>query len=432
MRGMRSFLVLLVVLAGLGAYLYFVESKRDLSAPAETRAKVFTVEADKIDEITVKAESGERTTIRKSGAEWQIVEPAAARADAAEVSGITSGLARLEEERLVEENATNLAEFGLDQPRIEVAFKANGQDHRLLIGSKTPTGADLYAKSAASPRVFLVASYQESTFNRKPFDLRDKAALAFDRDGADTLEITTPGRTIAFARKDGQWQLVQPAGARADTPAIEGLLARLNTLQMKSIPEGDATQKTGLDTPAATVRIGAGSAQTTLLVGGPAEDGAVFARDASRPLVFTVEASLLDDLKKDAGEYRQKDLFDARAFNTTAVTVEKGAEKLTFEKKDGKWHQTAPAAKEADAAKFDTLLSAVTSGRADGFVDALPAAAKPELTVTLTSDEGRKHERVTFSRAGTDAFAQREGAPGAAKIAATMLDAIVAAAGDVK
>ena len=66
MRGLRSFLLLLVVCAGLAAYLYFVESKRDPSA-ADKKDKVFTVEADKIDEMTVKSESGEQTTLKKTG-----------------------------------------------------------------------------------------------------------------------------------------------------------------------------------------------------------------------------------------------------------------------------------------------------------------------------------------------------------------------------
>ena len=77
MRGLRSFLVLLVLGAGLGGYLYFVESKRDPS-DADKKDKVFTVESDKIDELTVKSESGERTTLKKTGSDWQIVAPVAA------------------------------------------------------------------------------------------------------------------------------------------------------------------------------------------------------------------------------------------------------------------------------------------------------------------------------------------------------------------
>ena len=70
---------------------------------------------------------------------------------------------------------------------------------------------------------------------------------------------------------------------------------------MKSIvdaPEADG-KKYGLDKPAATVKFGSGSSQATLVIGGAAGEGSVYARDASRPAIFTVESSVLDELKKD-------------------------------------------------------------------------------------------------------------------------------------
>ena len=47
--------------------------------------------------------------------------------------------------------------------------------------------------------------------------------------------------------------------------------------------------------------------------------------------------------------------------------------------------------------------------------------------MTLTSDEGRKREKVTFLRSGSDAFAQREGVSGAARIGSDVLDGILKA-----
>jgi hypothetical protein len=112
MRGLRSFLGLLVVLIGLGSYLYFVESKRTPGDDAEKKEKVFTVEADKIDEVTIRSESGDTTTLKKSGTDWQITAPQTAVADAAEISGITTNLATLEQQRVIEESPADLAAFG--------------------------------------------------------------------------------------------------------------------------------------------------------------------------------------------------------------------------------------------------------------------------------------------------------------------------------
>ena len=81
MRGLRSFLGLLAILIALGAYLYFVESQRTPGDDGETKPGVFTVEADAIDEITITSESGDTTTVRKTGDEWSVVTPTTAPAD---------------------------------------------------------------------------------------------------------------------------------------------------------------------------------------------------------------------------------------------------------------------------------------------------------------------------------------------------------------
>ena len=49
MSGVTSLLVLVAVLAGLGAYIYFVESKKPAGETADAGQKVFSVKADDID-----------------------------------------------------------------------------------------------------------------------------------------------------------------------------------------------------------------------------------------------------------------------------------------------------------------------------------------------------------------------------------------------
>ena len=75
-----------------------------------------------------------------------------------------------------------------------MTFKAGGEPQTLQIGAKTPTGSDVYAKIAGKPKVFLIPSYIESTFNRKTFDLRDKSALKIDAQKVDSLEIVSAGQ----------------------------------------------------------------------------------------------------------------------------------------------------------------------------------------------------------------------------------------------
>ena len=126
---------------------------------------------------------------------------------------------------------------------------------------------------------------------------------------------------------------------------------------------------------------------------------------------------MLDELKKEPSEYRQKDLFDARSFNATRIEIVRAGQTHTFEEDEDEEQgrpgrrevaQVSPQTRELDQPTFDKLVSALTGIRATGFVDA-PAAAKalaaPELAVAIKFDEGKKEEKVTLGKAGTDAFA---------------------------
>ena len=88
MRGLRSLIVLLVIAIPLGWYAYRDSIRSRPTDDGPKKDKVFTVEADKIEEIAIKSESGERTRLQKSGNEWKIVAPAGAQPDADEISGV--------------------------------------------------------------------------------------------------------------------------------------------------------------------------------------------------------------------------------------------------------------------------------------------------------------------------------------------------------
>lgn len=431
MRGLRSFLVLLVVAVGLGAFVYY-DSKKP-PADDKKQEKVFAdVQSDKIEQVTVKAEAGDQTTLQKQGTAWQITQPAAVPADEAEISGIATSLASLQVQRVVDEQATDFKQYGLDPARIEVAFKAGGKDHRLLLGQKTPTGADIYARLPGAPRVFLVSAYLDATFNKSTFDLRDKTILKIDRDKVDRVEMQTPGRTVTIAKQGADWRITSPSDARADFGAVEGIVGRLNTSPMKSIVTSEIKdpkdlKEYGLDAPAATVRVGTGSSQAGLAIGKSAGEGAVYAKDLARPMIFTVDAALADELKKPAEEFRVKDLFDARAFNTTRVEATRAGQTVAFEKEKDAWKQVTPAAKPADTAKVEALLTALAATRATGFEEKTAATGleTPELTISVKFDEG-KQEKVTFARKSGNAFAQRDGDT-AAKIDVGTLEGILKA-----
>ena len=96
MRGLTTTIGLAVILVGLGAYIYFVDSKRPASGAPEVKAKVFTAEADQIEEIRFMPKGGAASRADKTTGTWQLVEPEKADADQGQLSNAASSLASLE------------------------------------------------------------------------------------------------------------------------------------------------------------------------------------------------------------------------------------------------------------------------------------------------------------------------------------------------
>ena len=304
--------------------------------------KVFAgLQSDRVDEIHVHSESGDSTVLKKDKDGWKITEPLAAPAQESEASGIANALAQLDVARVIDENPANLVDYGLGAPRVEIQFKAAGdKDFKtLLIGQKTPTGANLFAKRNDDKRVFTIASFQEPTFNRSTFDLRDKTAIKFDREKVDHVEVNADNKTLELAKAGGDWKLVKPVQAPSDSTAAEGLIGKVQSAQMKSIVTDNVRaadlKKYGLDKPAATVTFSLGSAKASLLLGGKSGDGSLYAKDASKPLVMTVDPTLVDDFKKGADDYRKKELFAFRAYDANRIELTRGGQTVAFDKIKG-------------------------------------------------------------------------------------------------
>jgi hypothetical protein len=441
MRGLRTTIALVVVLGGLFAYIYFVTWKQPADSPGPKQEKVFaSVEADKIDELRVKSESGDTSALKKDKDGWHLVEPVAAAAADPEVSGITSALSQLEVVRVVDDKPANLNDYGLASPRIEIDFKTAGDKdfRRLFIGQKSPTGGNLFAKRNGEARVFLIPAFQEQTFNRKTFDLRDKAVLRFDRDKVDRVEIDAAGKTIELTKAGSDWNLTKPLKTASDYSAVEGLVGRIQSAQMKAIASDSASpsdlKKYGLDKPTVTLTVSLGSAKATLELGGKADDGSTYAKDASKPLVVTLDSSLVDELRKGPDDYRRKDLFAFRAYDANRLEITRGAQTVAFDKvkaagptAEDKWQRAGVKPVDVDKEKMSVLLAKLESLRATAFVDSTAKTGldAPVTTVYAKFDEGKKDERVMFGKAGDAVYASRAGEPGAAKVSPTEFDEIV-------
>jgi hypothetical protein len=449
MRGGKSLLVILAVAAGIGAYVYFVEMKRDISDPSLKKEKIFPeVTSGKVEEIEVHAENGDVTTLKKTGDTWQIVAPATLEVDGPAVSAVASTLETIEAQKILDENPESVKDYGLDPPRYYLVFRAAGETapRRLNVGSKTSIGADMYARAEGQTRLVLISSFLEDMLNRTTFNLREKTLLKFDTAKVDSLRLEVAGApALAFLKKGSDWRLTAPIDAKADFGSVEGMVGRVSQTSMNAIvvdpampgapaqPTPADLKKFGLDRPQLSITFGTGSSRATLVIGGKKDDTTLYARDLSRPIVFAVETKLLDDLKRKVDDVRVKDVFELRSFTVLGLDITRGGQTYSFAKERPAaenqstavevWKQTKPAAKDVDQTKFTDFLTTLTNLRAEKFADK-PLSGADELVVVGRSGDAAspKEERVTFRRSGATVQAIRPGDPGAAVVVTADFD----------
>ena len=257
---------------------------------------------------------------------------------------------------------------------------------------------------------------------------------------------------MSLTKKGSDWRFTKPVDAKADFNLVDGLVGKLHQAKMTGIETADGTKdlkKYGLDKPQATATIGAGSARATLALGSKKEDGSLYARDLSRPAIFTVEGTLLDELKKSADDFRRKELFEFRSFSAQHVEVTFAGQTYAFDKPKAAepapnatpspspspatdvWKQTKPAAKDVDQAKMNDFLTTISSLRADKFADKAITGGE-EMTVSVKFGDASATEQIQFRKVGPIVHAIRSGESGAAVVttadydrAVTQLKAIV-------
>jgi hypothetical protein len=443
MRGGRSLLVLLVIALGLGAYIYFVERERDPAADTAKENAFTGVTPSDITELTIRSASGETTTLRRSGDNWTVASPVEAPADSATVESILSSLSTLTIDRVVDDAPAALDQYGLDTPRVDVSFATADGTHRLLLGNTTPTSSGVYARIDDNPRLVLIASYLESTFDRTTFDLRDRRVLDVARDTVERISIAPRSGPAIELRRDGvNWRLSAPIEARADFSPADGLLSRLTTAQMRSIvKEGDVPtpaelRSWGLDTPQLTATVTTGSSTATIALGREHDAMSVYARDLARPMIFTVDSSLLTDLRKDPGDLRVRDVFEFNAFSASSLELTRNGTTHAWTKSTPDsgadasdpptWRRTQPDAGDVNQTTMTDLLNALSALRAERFVAQVPTGGDT-LGVVVRSGTGdaAREERVTLRRSGDTVHVVRDGEPGSAVVATSDYDAVI-------
>src|ERR1700756_2201692 len=260
----RSLIVAAFVLLVLTGTLYWSEHRKPAEATARTSPDapptILKLDEAAITKLELKKKDAQPIVLTKSNSgTWQIVQPKPLRADQSAVTGTISTLSSLDSERLVEDKATDLKRYGLDQPSLEADItEKDNKTQTLLIGDETPTGSAVYTMLAGDPRIFTMASYHKTSIDKSLNDLRDKRLLTVSVDKVSRFELIRKNQGIEFGRNKDEWQILKPKPLRADSSQVGELVGKLAEARMDlSGSEKDLAETTSSfarATPVATAK----------------------------------------------------------------------------------------------------------------------------------------------------------------------------------
>jgi hypothetical protein len=396
------------VLAVLGGLVWWTKLHPKKVEPTTPDApKVLALGEDQIEEIRISKTGTPAVVLKKNGGKWQITEPQLLAADQDSVKALVTSLASLQSDRMIDQKPSDLAVFGLNEPKGEIDVTVKGGTvNKVLLGSDNPSGSASYVKLASNPAVYTLLSSTKTNLDKSVIDLRDKRLVPFDREKVTAISVTpVKGGPFEFGRNgQNEWQITKPRALRADTSQVDDLLRRLGDAKMDLAPDTDdkkSAAEFAVATPVGTVSVQDASGPHAITLR-KAKDNAYYARSSSVEGVYKTNADLAEGLKdKDLESFRNKKLFEFGFTDPTKVEINGSV----YQKSGDKW--TGPSA-QMDPPSIQAVIDRLRDLGASKFSEK-PAAGTPLLAIAVTYGDKNKTEKVSIVKAGEIYSAQREG-----------------------
>jgi len=271
----KEYIILIVVIAGLCAYLFLKKDNR-LNYDLPRLAAMDTGAVDKVD-IT----KGEKTlTLSKTDKSWTVSDKAYPVAASA-VNDILNTMRTLKLSALVSESG-DLVRYDLDPDNaLHARALAKGKVIReFTIGKTAPSFNHTFVMLGDDTRVFQADKSFRDQFDKSVADFRDKVVLSFKTDaikkitlekdgvskilslkapekketeGQEQQNRDNPDKKAADKQAAAQW--VTAEGTPADQTAVQDLLASLSRLECQGYKDDTAAQALAKETPACKISL---------------------------------------------------------------------------------------------------------------------------------------------------------------------------------
>jgi len=419
----KTTLVLLIVTAGVFAYLILVERNRSNTADAAREAQnVVNLTREKINGIVIQ-NGDDKIDLRRKDDKWRLETPIQDQADASVVNNLLAEVENWQKEATIsvkemEADKSKLADFGLASPKLRLKLSGENAPPEIWFGKDGALEGRMYVRFANSKETFLVSQSVKKAIEKKPEDFRDRKLTDLIMAQVVRAVLKTPAGEMELQKTGDHWDIAKPLRTRADDQKISDLIAQITTARIQQFVADDKgdLHPYGLAEPRGSITLFTqddkpGAQGQTLQIGGvpEKEKDQVYVRFSPRGFVYTLPKKIEELLNNKPDDVRDRHLVRIDTKILDRVTIDApGKGKTVLARKDENWMIASRNNAPANSTEARHLIEAIQNERVTKFVEDVASNLpkygldKPQLTVTFSSFAS---ENTAETKAGEQPFA---------------------------
>lgn len=364
-------LVMALVLAGLGLYLYAIElpQKESHEHQEAVDKKVLIFDQEALSGLTVKTDRHELVFARTPEKGWVLTAPLNTEADQREVQNLIRALITGTVTRVIEDHPTSLNIFGLDNPVTTITVMAGAAQDTFSIGDSGPLSSTLYVFRESDRKVLLTNLAAKDFVNKTLMTFRRKDLLHMSQGDVERIRLTYPTTEIVLYQGEekpkSKWKLRYPIEAEADQTEVRTLLFRLEDLKALGIvdpgPERNALAKT-LTVPKVKVAIHTANGDQTVKLYQPDQaSGEAIAETSPEGPLYRINPTAIKDLTKELFTFQDKRLLGINYTDIAMLSVKTPTEHYVLINQQNEWVLEDQPTERLDQSATDLFVSRVAN-----------------------------------------------------------------------
>ncbi len=283
MKKYLKFIIILVVLIIVSVVAYIAvdksKSNDEQKLMEQGIEKISQFDVSTLKGITVSDSSGTYDLIlEEKGWNWG-ENSAAFRINNTKVSQVAAVLSDLSSTKVIEENAQNLSQYGLENG-IEISFSlTDGSKHSVKLGSATPTNTGYYIKKSEENKIYMISTDDGEALYIDRNQIKSPYILDVTSNEITNISLERNQKVIFDAEKNenGTWELISPvSNVNVDHSEISAIVEpSIRVASYKYIEENPTDlSKYGLDTPSYALELATEEQSSKVIFGDIPDDDA--------------------------------------------------------------------------------------------------------------------------------------------------------------